>query len=101
MRKSSIKKSAPGFLVHTDVMSIDEAEETGAMALFGENTVKKVRVVSMGDFERILRRQRMLKTRMKSRFFWFMRFWRDGIASGVRRIEALTGAQCLFILPED
>ena len=87
---AQIRANAPGEI---RVMSYDNAVAAGALALFGEKYEKDVRVLRLGDFSMELCGGTHVQRAGDIGLFKII--GESGVASGVRRIEALTGEGAL------
>ncbi|AXM98508.1 alanine--tRNA ligase [Pseudomonas plecoglossicida] len=89
-----VRKNTP---VETELTDIETAKRKGAMALFGEKYGDTVRVLSMGgDFSVELCGG--IHAKRTGDISLFKIISEGGVASGVRRIEAVTGAAALAYL---
>lgn len=87
-----------GLDVHAEIMDMEQAQNEGAMALFGEKYGDRVRVLKMGKFSTELCGGTHVKNTADIGLFVITQ--ETSLASGIRRIEAATSASALKYLSE-
>ena len=92
---AQIRRNEPA---QTAVMEYDQAVASGAMALFGEKYEQQVRVLRIGDFSTELCGGTHVSRAGDIGLFKITN--ESGVASGVRRIEALTGEKAIDFMED-
>jgi alanyl-tRNA synthetase len=83
----------------TQQMSLSEARKKGALAFFGEKYGSRVRVVSIGDVSQELCGGTHLDSTAQIGLFKIIQ--EGSVASGIRRIEAVTGSAAYKLIREE
>jgi alanyl-tRNA synthetase len=96
MVNEEIIKGSP---VVTNIMPVEEAKKSGAMALFGEKYGETVRVVSVNSFSKELCGGTHVEN--VGQIGPFIITLETGVASGVRRFEAITGREAIKMMLQD
>ena len=92
------EKILDGLKVETKISTFDKAKEMGAIALFGEKYGEQVRVVKIGEFSLELCGGTHLNSTSNIGLFKILN--EEGIGSGLRRVEAVTGDRALKYIKE-
>lgn len=85
--------------VMTTIMTVDEAKESGAIALFDDKYSGEVRVISVGDFSKELCGGTHLRSSSQACLFKIVS--ESAVAAGVRRLEAVTGKEAMNMVFEE
>ena len=92
------RKIRENLAVQTRLTTLEEGVKAGAMAIFEEKYGEKVRLVAVGDFSQELCGGVHARTTGEIGFFKIVS--ESSIAAGLRRIEALTGAEAVRYVQE-
>lgn len=85
--------------LQTSLQSLDEAKEAGAMALFDEKYEQQIRVLKIGEFSHEICGGTHVVSSGEIGLFKIMH--EGAVASGIRRIEAVTAAEALKAVQND
>jgi alanyl-tRNA synthetase len=100
LSKEEIREMLSNVKVTTEIMELDKAMESGAQALFGEKYDDEVRVLSMGEKSFSVELCGGTHVDRTGDMGLFIIVNQSSVASGIRRVEALSGKQAMVYLEE-